>query len=42
MTDVMAALLIGVVIGFVIGALVMRKHYARIRAAEEVLRKVVV
>jgi uncharacterized membrane-anchored protein YhcB (DUF1043 family) len=30
------------VVGFAIGALVMRKHYARIKAAEETLRKVVV
>jgi uncharacterized membrane-anchored protein YhcB (DUF1043 family) len=30
------------VVGFAVGALVMRKHYAKIKAAEDALRKVVV
>jgi len=30
------------VVGFVVGGLVMRRHYAKIKAAEDALRKVVV
>jgi F0F1-type ATP synthase assembly protein I len=30
------------VVGFVAGALVMRRHYAKIKAAEDALRKAVV
>lgn len=40
MTNVVAAFLLGAVIGFVIGALVVRRHYARIKAAEETLKGV--
>jgi uncharacterized membrane-anchored protein YhcB (DUF1043 family) len=40
MTGVQVSFLIGAVIGFVIGALVMRKHYARVKAAEETLKGV--
>ena len=40
MTANAISMLIGAVIGFVIGALVMRKHYQRIKSVEDQIRNV--